>query len=114
LKYYTCFSNSWFDITNKTSFDELKEYWYNQVKQNKDDKTILAVVANKRDLYENPEVTDEEGKAYAQSIGAIFQATSAKSDYGITTLFDNIGQKYFNPDFDCSSSDKKMQEEYAK
>jgi small GTP-binding protein len=103
-----------YDITNKLSFDALKEYWYDQIKQTKDENTIVAVVANKSDLYDQPEVSNDVGKAYAQEIGAIFQATSAKSDSGITTLFDNIGQKYFNPNFDSSSNDKKMQEEYEK
>ena len=95
-----------YDITNKSSFDAIKEYWNDQINAYKDDNAILAVVANKSDLYENSEVSNEEGKRYAQKIGAIFQATSAKSNSGITALFENIGQRYFNPNFDISSHEK--------
>ena len=98
-----------YDITNKSSFDAIKEYWNGQINAYKDDNAILAVVANKSDLYENSEVSNEEGKRYAQKIGAIFQATSAKSNSGITALFENIGQRYFNPNFDISSQEKISQ-----
>ena len=84
------------------------------VKTNADSDAMIAIVANKNDLYDNAQVSEEEAKEFAKSVGAIFQSTSAKSDSGITTLFDNIGQKYFNPDFDCTAADKKEQEEYMK
>ena len=99
-----------YDITNKLSFDAIKEYWNDEINKYKVDNAILAVVANKSDLYENSEVSNEEGKRYAQKIGAIFQATSAKSNSGITALFENIGQRYFNPNFDISSNEKKKSE----
>ena len=103
-----------YDITDQRSFDEVKSYWYEMVKTNADSDAMIAIVANKNDLYDNAQVSEEEAKEFAKSVGAIFQSTSAKSDSGITTLFDNIGQKYFNPDFDCTAADKKEQEEYMK
>ena len=84
------------------------------VKSHADPDVLIAVVANKSDLYDNAEVKNEEGEEFAKSIGALFQSTSAKSDTGITNLFDNIGQKYFNPNFDATSLDKQQQEEYQK
>ena len=103
-----------YDITDAKTFEEIKSYWYEMVKSHADPEVILAVVANKSDLYDNAAVKNEEGEEFAKSIGAIFQATSAKSDTGITNLFDNIGQKYFNPNFDCTAIDKQQQEEYLK
>ena len=103
-----------YDITDKRSFDEVKSYWYEMVKTNADSDAMIAIVANKNDLYDNAQVSEEEAKEFAKSVGAIFQSTSAKSDSGITTLFDNIGQKYFNPNFDATSLDKQQQEEYQK
>ena len=103
-----------YDITNKDSFNALKEYWYGNIKEIKTPETILALVANKSDLYDRSQVSDEEGQEYAREIEALFQSTSAKSDSGITTLFDNIGQKYFNPNFDCGLNEKQMHEEYEK
>ena len=103
-----------YDITDQRSFDEVKSYWYEMVKSNGDQDAIIAIVANKNDLYDTAQVSEQDAKEFARSIGAIFQSTSAKSDSGITTLFDNIGQKYFNPDFDCTAADEKVQEEYKK
>ena len=103
-----------YDITDQKSFEELKNYWYEMVSSNADKDAMIAIVANKNDLYDNAQVSQDEGLTYAKSIGAIFQSTSAKSDSGINTLFDNIGQKYFNPDFDWTAADTKDQQEYEK
>ena len=86
-----------YDITRLKSFQEIKEYWYNEVKQICDKNIILAIVANKNDLYERRQVEDEEGEKFAKNIGAIFASTSAKDDMGITALFENIGQYILNP-----------------
>ena len=59
-------------------------------------------------------VQNEEGEEFARSIGAIFQSTSAKSDSGITTLFDNVGQKFFNPNFDVGAPNEQALEEYQR
>ena len=102
-----------YDITSRKSFNELKDYWYEQqVKLNSDGQPIFAVVANKIDLYETQQVSDEEGKAFAREINGIFQATSAKSDAGISNLFENIGKKYFDPNFDTNEAESKEKIEY--
>ena len=103
-----------YDITDSKSFSELKTYWHGVVKSNGDSDAIIAIVANKSDLYDRAQIQNEEGEKFARSIGAIFQSTSAKSDSGISTLFDNIGQKYFNPNFDIGAQNKQQQEEYQK
>ena len=104
-----------YDITSKKSFEELKDYWYEQqTKLNVDGDPIYAVVANKNDLYETSQVNDEDGKAFAKSINGIFQSTSAKSDNGITTLFENIGHRYFDPSFDSNEKDNIEKKEYEK
>ena len=104
-----------YDITSIESFNELKDYWYEkQTKLNTNGDPIFAVVANKNDLYQNAQVKDEEGKAFAKSINGIFQSTSAKSDSGITTLFENIGKKYFDPNFDSNEEENKEKLEYEK
>ena len=82
-----------YDITYNRSFDEIKNYWYEQVKQNCHSDVIIAIAANKCDLYEQRQVSDEEGEKYAESINAIFAATSAKNASGIKDLFENIALK---------------------
>ena len=103
-----------YDITDAKSFNELKSYWHGVVKANGDSDAIIAIVANKNDLYDHAQVQNEEGEEFARSIGAIFQSTSAKSDSGITTLFDNVGQKFFDPNFDVGAQNKKAQKKKKK
>ena len=103
-----------YDITTEFSFEGIKNYWYEETKANWDDTPILAVVANKVDLYEKQKVSHNDGKEFAEKIGAIFQTTSALSDSGISTLFENVGKTYLIPGFDYKSDDKKAQEIYMK
>ena len=103
-----------YDITDEKSFNEITSYWYEQIKTNTQEGIIIAVVANKSDLYQKQQVPDNKGHEFASRIGALFQSTSAKSDTGITNLFDNIGKKYFNPDFNLDEVERKAKEEYEK
>ena len=41
-----------YDITNKFSFEELQNYWVNQIKEVCSKDLLLVVVANKSDLFE--------------------------------------------------------------
>ena len=103
-----------YDITTENSLKGLKEYWYQEVKSKSTGKPLLAVVANKIDLYKDQKVGNNEGMAFAGEIGAIFQTTSALSDSGINTLFENIGKTYLVPGFDYKATDKKAQEDFLK
>ena len=103
-----------YDITTENSLKGLKEYWYQEVKLKSTGKPLLAVVANKIDLYKDQKVGNNEGMAFAEEIGGIFQTTSALSDSGISTLFENIGKTYLVPGFDYKATDKKAQEDFLK
>ena len=95
-----------YDSIRRDSFEELKDEWYEKgVKIDVETDPILVIVATKNDLYK--EVKDEEGKAFAEEINAIFQSTSAKSNIGIKSLFVNIARKYFDPSYDCRLKIKK-------
>ena len=82
-----------YDVTNKRSFEEAKNYWYKKIQELEDKDIVIALVANKYDLYDKRQVSNEEGKEYAKSIKAIFASTSAKNNSGIKTLFENIARK---------------------
>ena len=77
-----------YDYTDENSFKEIKDYWYTTYK---DYDAIFFVVANKCDL-ENKKVKDEEGKEFADSIGANFFSISAKDNIGISELFQKVGE----------------------
>lgn len=51
-------------------------------------------------MYENEEVDENEGRAFAKEIGAIFRNTSAKNATGIDELFKSIGNKYIDPNYE--------------
>ena len=97
-----------YDITDKKSFEDIKNFWYDQIKQNCDnDKLILAIAGNKCDLYEQRQVEDEEGEKYAKIIGAFFTETSAKNADGISNLFENLANKLLNPNFKVNNNEQK-------
>ena len=103
-----------YDITSEPTFDGMKNYWYEQIKINCEQDAILAVVANKNDLYNDQKISDEMGQKFADDIGAIFQSTSALSDSGIEVLFDNIGKKLIDPEYDYKDLEKKAKIKYEK
>jgi len=100
-----------YDITKLDTFYEIKNYWFNQVKDNSPNDIIIAIAANKSDLYEIEQVNEEEARNYAKNVGAIFFTTSAMNSSGIEELFKAVGSKFIDPNFcyedDCDD-DKKV------
>ena len=92
-----------YDITNKKSFEEIKNYWYEQVKESSDKDTILALVGNKNDLINKKDVSEEDAEEFAKSIGAIFALTTATNYNSINALFESIAKKILE-----STNDKKF------
>ena len=86
-----------YSIDNLQSFQKL-DFWHNFIKNTlKDDTYILAVIGNKRDLYENELVTEEEGKKYAEKMNANYALLSAKTDrQNIINFFDILLNEYIN------------------
>ena len=85
-----------YDITKRETFEELKKYWYNQIKESATSDIIIAIAANKCDLYEDEKVKEEEGREFAKEIGAYFKLTSAFLNSGIEELFKTIGVKFLD------------------
>ena len=84
-----------YDITERDSFNSIKDYWYPQLIETGDENMIIGIAANKCDLFQEEEVSKEEGEQYAKSIGAVFQLTSCAENIGIDDLFQECGDKYF-------------------
>jgi len=68
-----------YDITQKKSFEEL-DYWVKLTKEALGEYPVYALFGNKKDLYLEEEVDEEEGKKKAEEIGAYFRLTSAKTE----------------------------------
>ena len=85
-----------YDITKRDTFDEIKNYWYNNVKSIIAKDTVLGIAGNKSDLYENEQVSKEEGQQYAQEIKAVFKETTATTFESINELINELVQKYYS------------------
>ena len=103
-----------YDITSQKSFDALQNFWQGEIKNNCNGDPLIAVVGNKSDLYEIQNVDNSTAKEFAKKIGAIFQLTSAKNNDGISNLFDNIGKKYLQPNYQYDVNDNLAKENYEK
>jgi small GTP-binding protein len=68
-----------YDITSKDSFNSLEE-WIQMANDTINGEYISGIVGNKNDLYLQAEVTEEEGKKYAEEKQMKFKIVSAKDD----------------------------------
>jgi Ras-related protein Rab-5C len=100
-----------YDITRRDSFEKLKEFWIKELKENAPSDIILAIAANKSDLYENEVVSLKEGKDLSQEINAIFKSTSAMLSHGVEDLFKLIAEKFINPSLNTNEPTLNSKEE---
>ena len=83
-----------YDITNRESFNEI-DYWVNTVKEKLGNEPIFGLVGNKKDLFLEEAVKEEEGEKKAKEIGAIFRLTSAKTGQAlIIDYLQNLLEEY--------------------
>ena len=101
-----------YSIDNKKSFNEVN-FWINYVKENVgDDKYIMALVANKSDLYDSQEVEKEEGQEAAKNYGIEFLSTSALNDRKrfqefVNELIEKYIEKYIQTEQNANNSGNK-------
>ena len=100
-----------FDITRKDSFEELQNYWAQQIKECSPPQIILAVAANKSDLIGKEAVDEEQSRAFANELGAIYVSTTATTVESINELFIEIAKKYTNATDIKIKGDDEVQEQ---
>ena len=83
-----------YDIRNRESFENIKKYWSQQLKDSGVQNIVLAIAGNKCDIFNEEEVSENEARQYADSIGAVFQLTSCKENIGIDELFKESGKRF--------------------
>jgi Ras-related protein Rab-1A len=83
-----------YDATERSSFEHV-DHWLNQVRQHHEcgPNTIKLLCANKCDLVKEVVVSETEGRAKAQEIGAIFVVTSAKTSGNVDMAFLTVAQQ---------------------
>ena len=80
-------------INDKLSFEKL-DFWYKILKESCDD-AILAIIGNKKDLYEEEQINEEEAIKKAQSFNATFGLTSAlEEDTGFDEIITKVIKDY--------------------
>jgi len=76
-----------YSITSKPSFENLNSF-HDQILRVKDEDSFpVVILGNKCDLEKDREVATQEGKAFADSIGAPFYETSAKNRINVEEGF---------------------------
>ena len=88
-----------YDITQKETYDAIKGYWYQEVKDNSPEDAIIFVLGNKSDLYEREALNEEDARKYAEDINALYKLVSAQNGEGIEDIFKMIGGKLLTPEF---------------
>ena len=65
-----------YDITNRISFENLSN-WIDDCKNSSPKTVFLVLIGNKCDLENNREISEEEGREFAEKNGMLFFETSA-------------------------------------
>ena len=102
-----------YDITDKSSFNEL-DYWVKTVKDILGKTPVYAIFGNKKDLFMNEKVTEEEGEKKAQEIGSYFKLTSAKTEReNINITVNDLVKEYVEREEKDNKSISNREESFA-
>ena len=82
-----------YDITDRDSFNRVKNWVKELRKFVQNDNLVLVIAANKQDLARNQQISDQESQEYANSIAAAHFKTSAKAGRGVEPLFLNMTRR---------------------
>ena len=97
-----------YDVTKIDTFEDIKNYWYDDVKENGEKYKVLGLVGNKIDLYDVEgvdEIDEKIIKEFTDKIcndkenKLICMNVSCKTGVNIKNLFDNLISLYFEKEF---------------
>ena len=78
-----------YEVINKHTFEEIKNYWYQTIKDYLGC-NLIYLVGNKIDLYERREVSKEEANEYAKSLNLRFFEISCKTKEGLNEFYNDL------------------------
>ncbi|KAM5459074.1 GTPase Ryh1 [Microsporum canis] len=96
-----------YDISNAKSFQNTRK-WVDDVRDERGNDVIIALVGNKTDLNDKREVTTEQGEEEAKKNGLMFIETSAKLGHNVKNLFKKIAQALPGMEGEATNSDNQM------
>ena len=97
-----------YDITNKTSFEDIKTHWYNDILEYAEKYKVLGFVGNKYDLYDNQDIEEIDDNTIKDFIDAISwendnpiinMKVSAKTGVNVSRLFQKLVYKYLEKEY---------------
>ena len=83
-----------YDITRNITFKQIKEFWYENAKNELGDDPVMAVVGNKEDLYYESEVSDDEVEKFTKENNLLFRLTSAKNPKNFNNFLEELVKIY--------------------
>ena len=89
-----------YDITDVHSFNQIKEYWVEEIKTKTNTNPVSFIVANKSDLFTEEKVPEQDARELAKIIKSGFGIISCKEGTGIKELMEGMMimyQKYYVP-----------------
>ncbi|WWC66394.1 uncharacterized protein I206_100296 [Kwoniella pini CBS 10737] len=78
-----------YDVSSRPTFDELLK-WFKEIDTYCGEGVVKMMVGNKVDKEFSRQVTTDEGKAFAQRMGALFIECSAKTRLGVPEAFEEL------------------------
>jgi len=82
-----------YDITNRRTWEELQNYWVDEVKNEGHDDMVIAIVGNKCDLEEKRAVDKKSAQSYCQQNNFVFAETSALKDINVNKVFRELAKR---------------------
>ena len=96
-----------YDVTNAESFNEIKENWLTQTKEQAPENAVYFLVGNKTNLKDKRQVSEEVAKKYAENNNMQFFEVSIKDKNSIDELFEDIVKE-------CLIKEEDIKEEVIK
>ena len=79
-----------YDITNEKSFENIKGYYFEQIKEKCKKNIKIIVLGNKTDLEEDRKVNPKEGANFAAKNGYMFLETSCLKNRNVADSFETL------------------------
>ena len=83
-----------YDITRESSFDEIKNFWLNQIKSCGEKDGVVCLCGAKNDLIDKEKVKEEDVRKFAKENQIYFRLCSSLNNEGIDSLFEFLGKIY--------------------
>ena len=79
-----------YDISNRKSFEEIKNYYNQNIKEQCKKNIKIILLGNKTDLEDNREVPPEEGAQFALENDYVFMETSCLKNTNVANAFETL------------------------